>query len=97
MVSRQDSAEVRDAHRGLGEEGRAQARGQSLPRDPEARRPRCGLWLRTRRERRGSPHTANYRHLIREAMQMPRYMDVHKKVPGVTKKAVAEAHAKDLK
>ena len=28
---------------------------------------------------------------------MPRYMDVHKKVPGVTKKAVAEAHAKDLK
>ena len=27
---------------------------------------------------------------------MPRYMDVHKKVPGVTKKGVAEAHAKDL-
>ena len=24
-------------------------------------------------------------------------MDVHKKVPGVTKKALAEAHAKDLK
>ena len=28
---------------------------------------------------------------------MPRYMDVHKKVPGVTEKALAEAHAKDLK
>jgi leucyl aminopeptidase (aminopeptidase T) len=28
---------------------------------------------------------------------MPRYMDVHKKVPGVTKEAVAAAHAKDLK
>jgi hypothetical protein len=28
---------------------------------------------------------------------MPRYLDVHKHVPGVTKKAVAEAHAKDLK
>ena len=27
---------------------------------------------------------------------MPRYLDVHKHVPGVTKKAVAEAHAKDL-
>ena len=27
---------------------------------------------------------------------MPRYMDVHKHVPGVTKEAVAEAHAKDL-
>jgi hypothetical protein len=28
---------------------------------------------------------------------MPRYMDVHKHIPGVTKEAVAEAHAKDLK
>lgn len=28
---------------------------------------------------------------------MPLYMDRHKKVPGVTAKAVAEAHAKDLK
>jgi hypothetical protein len=28
---------------------------------------------------------------------MPRCMDVHKKVPGVTKEAVAEAHAKYLK
>ena len=28
---------------------------------------------------------------------MPRYMDVHKHIHGVTKEAVAEAHAKDLK
>ena len=28
---------------------------------------------------------------------MPLYLDVHKKIPGVTKKAVAEAHEKDLK
>ena len=28
---------------------------------------------------------------------MPRYMDVHKHVHGVTKEAVADAHAKDLK
>lgn len=27
---------------------------------------------------------------------MPRYLDVHKHVPGVTKEAVAEAHKKDL-
>lgn len=28
---------------------------------------------------------------------MPLYMDVHRKVKGVTAKAVAEAHAQDLK
>ena len=28
---------------------------------------------------------------------MPLYMDVHNKVPGLTAKAVAEAHQKDLK
>lgn len=28
---------------------------------------------------------------------MPLYMDTHRKVPGVTAAAVAEAHAKDLK
>jgi len=27
---------------------------------------------------------------------LPRYLDVHKHVPGVTKEAVAEAHKKDL-
>lgn len=28
---------------------------------------------------------------------MPLYMDVHKKVPGLTKEAVSNAHAADLK
>ncbi len=33
---------------------------------------------------------------FKENRQMPLYMDVHKKVPGLTAEAVAGAHAKDL-
>lgn len=33
----------------------------------------------------------------KERRDMPLYMDVHKRVPGVTAGAVAEAHAQDLK
>ncbi len=28
---------------------------------------------------------------------MPTYMDIHKHIPGLTKKAIADAHAADLK
>lgn len=63
MVQGPHPAKVWYANRGLGSQDRQEARGRTLPRDPQTRRSRTGMWVRSWRARRAAPDTTYHRYL----------------------------------